>query len=107
MTDEPGTVDLEDEVIVDDSYLAAGDKLNLALLALWVYADADDGALLDLACAGDKLDIEGYALYLLRSGRWIEPLALLSRAWIYPLELLGVVAQQGVTEGRGLLWHDV
>lgn len=93
MTDEPGTVDLEDEVIVDDSYLAAGDKLNLALLALWVYADADDGALLNLACAGDKLDVEGHTLYLLRSIGRVEAFALLTRAWIYPLELLRIVAQ--------------
>ncbi len=107
MTHKPSAVHFEDEVVVDDAYLAAGDELDLALLALWVYADADDGALLDLACAGDKLDVEGYALYLMRSGRWVEALALLTRAWIYPLEQLGIVAQEGVTEGGGLLWHDV
>ena len=107
MTHEPRAVHFEDEVVVDDAYLAAGDELDLALLALWVYADADYGALLDLACAGDKLDIEGNALYLLRPLGRVEALALLTRAWVYPLELLGVVAQQGVTEGGGLLWHDV
>lgn len=105
MTHEPRAVHFEDEVVVDDAYLAAGDELDLALLALWVYADADDGALLDLTCAGDKLDVEGYALYLLRSIGRVEALALLTRPWVYPLELLGVVAQQGVTEGGGLLWH--
>ena len=105
MTHKPRAVHFEDEVVVDDAYLAAGDELDLALLALWVYADADDGALLDLATAGDKLDVEGYALYLLRSIGRVETLALLTRAWVYPLELLGVVAQQGVTEGGGLLWH--
>ena len=105
MTHEPSAVYFEDEVVVDDAYLTAGDELDLALLALWVYADADDGALLDLACAGNKLDVEGYALYLLRSIGWVETLSLLTRAWVYPLELLGVVAQQGVTEGGGLLWH--
>lgn len=105
MTHEPRSVHFEDEVVVDDAYLTAGDELDLALLTLWVYADADDGALLDLACAGDKLDIEGHALYLLRSIGRVEALALLTRAWVYPLELLGVVAQQGVTEGGGLLWH--
>ena len=107
MTHEPRAVHFEDEVVVDDAYFTAGDELDLALLALWAYADADDGAILDLTCAGDKLDVEGYALYLLRSSRWVEALALLTRPWVYPLELLGVVSQQGVTEGGGLLWHDV
>lgn len=107
MTHEPRAVHFEDEVVVDDAYLAAGDELDLALLSLWVYADADDGALLDLACAGDELDVEGYALYLLCAIGRVEALALLTRPWIYPLELLGVVAQQSVTEGGGLLWHDV
>ena len=107
MTHEPRSVHFEDEVVVDDAYLAAGDELDLALLALWVYADADDGALLDLACTGDKLDVEGHALYLLRSIGRVEAFALLTRSWVYPLELLGVVAQQGVTEGGGLLGHDV
>ena len=105
MTHEPRAVHFEDEVVVDDADLAAGDELYLALLALWVYTDADDGALLDLACAGDKLDVEGYALYLLRSIGRVETLALLTRAWVYPLELLRIVAQQGVTKGGGLLWH--
>lgn len=105
MTHEPSAVHFEDEVVVDDAYLAAGDELDLALLSLRVYADADDGALLDLATAGDKLDIEGNTLYLLRSIGRVEALALLTRPWVYPLELLGVVAQQGVTEGGGLLWH--
>ena len=107
MTHKPRAVYFEDEVVVDDAYLAAGDELYLALLALWVYADADDGALLDLTCAGDKLDIEGNALYLLRPLGRVEALALLTRAWVYPLELLRIVAQQGVTKGGGLLWHDV
>jgi hypothetical protein len=31
---------------------------------------------------------------------------LLLGSRVYPLELLGVVAQQGVTEGGGLLGHD-
>lgn len=107
MTHKPRAVHFKDEVVVDDAYLAAGDELDLALLALWVYADADDGALLDLACACDKLDVEGHALYLLCSIGRVEALALLTRAWVYPLELLRIVAQQGVTEGGGLLWHDV
>lgn len=107
MTHEPRAVDFEDEVVVDDAYLTAGDELYLALLALWIYTDADDGAFLDLTCAGDKLDIEGYALYLLRSFGGIEAFTLLLSPGVYPLELLGVVAQQGVTEGGGLLGHDV
>ena len=107
MTHKPRAVHFEDEVVVDDAYLTAGDELDLALLALWVYADADDGALLDLACTGDKLDVEGHALYLLRSIGRVEALTLLLGNGVYPLELLGVVAQQGVTEGGGLLGHDV
>lgn len=107
MTHEPRAVDFEDEVVVDDAYLTAGDELDLALLALWVYADADDSAFLDLTCAGDKLDIEGHALYLLCSLGRVKALALLLGSRVYPLELLGVVAQQGVTEGGGLLGHDV
>lgn len=105
MTHEPRSVHFENEVVVDDAYLAAGDELDLALLALWVYADADNGALLDLTRAGDKLDVEGYALYLLCAIGRVEALALLLGHGVYPLELLGVVAQQGVTEGGGLLWH--
>jgi len=105
MTHKPSAVHFEDEVVVDDAYLAAGDELDLALLALWVYANADDGALLDLACAGDKLDVEGYALYLLRSIGRVEAFTLLLGHRVYPLKLLGVVAQQSVTEGGGLLWH--
>ena len=107
MTHKPSAVHFEDEVVVDDAYLTAGDELDLALLALWVYADADDGSLLKFATAGDKLDVEGNALYLLCSSRWVETLALLLGSRVYPLELLGVIAQQGVTEGGGLLWHDV
>lgn len=107
MTHKPSAVHFEDEVVVDDADLAAGDELDLALLALWVYTDADDGALIDLATAGDKLDIEGYALYLLRPLGRVEALTLLIGHGVYPLELLGVVAQQGVTEGGRLLWHDV
>ena len=107
MTHKPRAVHFEDEVVVDDAYLAAGEELDLALLTLDIDADADDGALLDLACAGDELDVEGHALYLLRSIGWVETLALLTRAWVYPLELLRIVAQQGVTKGGGLLWHDV
>lgn len=93
MTHKPRAVHFEDEVVVDDADFSAGDELYLALLALWVYADADDGALLDLTCAGDKLDIEGHALYLLRSFGRVEAFTLLLGHGVYPLELLGVVAQ--------------
>ena len=105
MTHEPRSVHFEDEVVVDDAYLAAGDELDLALLALWVYADADDGALLKFATAGDELDVEGHTLYLLCALGRVEALALLTRPWVYPLELLRIVAPQGVTEGGRLLWH--
>ena len=49
MTHEAGAIDFEDEVVVDDAYLAAWDELDLALLALGIDADADDIALFYLA----------------------------------------------------------
>ena len=90
MGDKPRAVYLKHQDVVHYPHLATIDKLNLALMTIYVNGQAYAVAFIDMACLREKLDIERNTLHLSRSLRMYVTCHYAPASWIYPSPLLGV-----------------
>ena len=90
MGDKPRAVNLKHQDVVHYPHLATIDKLQLALMTIYVNRQAYAVAFIDMACLREKLDVERNALHLSRCLRMYVSCHYTSATWVYPSPLLCV-----------------
>ena len=90
MGDKPRAVYLKHQDVVHYPHLATIDKLHLALMTIYVNRQAYAVTFIDMACLGEKLDVERHALHLSRCLRMYVSSHYTSATWVYPSQLLRV-----------------
>lgn len=90
MGDKPRSVYLKHQDVIHYPHLATIDKLHLALMTIYVNRQAYAVAFIDMACLGEKLDVERNALHLSRCLRMYVACHYAPASWVYPSPLLGV-----------------
>ena len=93
VSDKPRAVYLKHQDVVHYPHLATIDKLHLALMTIHINRQADTVAFIDMACLGEKLDVELLAFHLPRRLRMHVASYLLTAAWVYPLPLFAELTE--------------
>ena len=90
VSDKPRAVYLKHQDVVHHSYFSTANKLHLALMTIYVNRQAYAVAFIDMACLGEKLDVERHTLHLSRCLRMYVTCHYAPAAWVYPSPLLCV-----------------
>lgn len=103
MSDKPRAVNLKHQDVVHYPHLATIDKLHLALMTIYVNRQAYAVAFIDMACLGEKLDVERNTLHLSRCLRMYVACHYTPAAWVYPSPLLRVATNLRIGLSRCLI----